>query len=147
MTGPYSELALLPQRNAAARRRKRIRNQFLAGSALIISVLLLIYGGRLLVLYALTSEADRPAASSIPLPTGSEIITTDSTCGSGGCSIILDVRPPEGSNPHELTTWLQATTGGHLPGNLLDPRTINLTTTEHEHSVEVNARFASTWLD
>lgn len=100
-----------------ARRTRRVA-VFLAVAVAVI------WAGRLLWLTMLASEGDVPPTSAIPLPTGSEILSEERACASGGCWVEIEVRPPSGKSPQELADDIGATPQLELPGNLIDPRTI-----------------------
>jgi hypothetical protein len=93
-------------------------------AAVVVSAVFL-YGLRVAWLWMMATEGDDvPPASSISLPVGANILREDTTCGSGGCALVLEVMPPSGQSPTELARTLGATPQFRLPGNLLDPRTI-----------------------
>lgn len=95
--------------------------RWLIVTALVVIALLL--GGRYLLLFIGATEGDVPSSTSLPLPVGTEIVSEQSGCGSGGCWLELTVRPPRGTSPQELAEQMGADPQLEIPGNLLDPRT------------------------
>jgi hypothetical protein len=104
---------------------KRGRHVLIA-VVIVLAVIVLLAVMRLAILDVFATEGDVPAASSIPLPTGSDVVDESVECGSGGCWVLLSVRPPEGMTPDELSTELGATPQARIPGTFWDPRTISL---------------------
>jgi hypothetical protein len=90
------------------------------------------------------TEGDVPSVSSLALPAGSAI-STDMSCGSGGCWSIFTVTPGAGSSPGELTNYLETTFDGRVPGSFWDPRTINLKAEVDGNSVVVTASYWITY--
>lgn len=109
------------------------------GVALVISYLIWC---ALLSLYA--TEGDVPSASFLDFPEGAAI-TTDKSCGSGGCWSTFTVRPGEDSSTTELTSYLETTYDGHVSGSVWDPRTVNFTTEIVGHTVVVTASYWITY--
>lgn len=72
------------------------------------------------------TEGDVPAASVLALPEGSEVVDESIECASGGCWLLLSVRPPEGMSPDELSSELGTTPQARIPGTLWDPRTVTV---------------------
>ncbi|WP_131922605.1 MULTISPECIES: hypothetical protein [unclassified Curtobacterium] len=91
-----------------------------------LALVTLLAGVRLVSLFAFATEGDVPPASSVSLPAGSELITEEKECASGGCWAVLSVRPPEGVSPQDLATSLGMTPQARQRGTLWDPRTVNL---------------------
>lgn len=102
--------------------RHRSRARGLIVAALVVISLLL--GGRYVLLFIGATEGDIPSSSSLPLPVGTEIVSEQSDCASGGCWLELTVRPPRGTSPQELAEQMGADPQLEISGNLLDPRTI-----------------------
>jgi hypothetical protein len=90
----------------------------------------------------LATEGDVPAASALAFPEGASI-STDKSCGSGGCWSMFTVRPGDDSSTAELTSYLETTYDGQVSGSFWDPRTINFTTEIAENAVVV---IASYWI-
>lgn len=82
-----------------------------ARSILIVAAVLLalFYVGRVGWLFMWADEGDVPPLSSVPLPDGAAILNEAVRCGSGGCSVVFLVRPPEGQSAEELATQMGAT--------------------------------------
>jgi hypothetical protein len=116
----------------------RVRNRWRTATIAAISalgVLLLIYLLRIATLWVSATEGDVPAASLIPLPNDATMLSEELTCGSGGCAIVLEVRPPAGWTADELVHEFPES----LPGTLLDPRTVWLTPEVEGNVVRVRA--------
>lgn len=90
------------------------------------------------------TEGDVPSVSSLNLPAGSAI-STNMSCGSGGCWSIFTVTPVEGSSPGDLTNYLETTFEGRVPGSFWDPRTINFEAEIDGNSVVVTASYWITY--
>lgn len=103
-------------------RRRRSRKRIivvLVVVAVLAVALTLAYGGRIAWLRLGASEGDVPPASSLSLLPGSEVISEEITCGSGGCTAIYEVRPPEGKSVEELGEKFTET---NTTGTFLDSR-------------------------
>lgn len=74
----------------------------------------------------MATEGDVPDASRIPLPAGSEVVSRDRECASGGCWITLTVRPPSGQTPTALAEAIGATPKLEVAGHILDPRSFSV---------------------
>lgn len=86
----------------------------------------MLVGARLAFLSAFATEGDVPPTASVSLPAGSEVVAEEKECASGGCWVVLSVRPPDGMSPHDLATSLGTTPQARQRGTLWDPRTVNL---------------------
>ncbi|MHC2998799.1 hypothetical protein [Microbacterium sp. HJ5] len=94
-------------------------------------------------LSTMATEGDVPPVSSIPLPAGSEVIGEELSCSSGGCTAVIEVLPPDGMSPAELAAALGAAPRLEIPGNLLDPRTINVRASAGEETLTLLADYFS----
>jgi hypothetical protein len=93
---------------------------------LVAGALMLAYFGRVAWLNLWATEGDVPPVSSLSLAAGSELVSEEIVCGSGGCSAIYEVRPPAGQSVAELAEELGTTPQTTVPGTILDPRNIRL---------------------
>jgi len=95
-------------------------------SALIIAavLVLLFYALHVGWLFISADEGDVPPLSAVPLPAGTVVLNETVGCGSGGCSVVYLVEPPQGQTPSELAAQLGATQQLSISGNLWDPRTV-----------------------
>lgn len=109
------------------------------GVLAVVGVLTVLVLGRYGLLWAGATEGDVPPRSSVPLPAGSAIVAERTECGSGGCSLVLTVRPPTGSTPADVATAIGATPTTQLPGDLVDPRPITLSAEASGTFLEVRA--------
>lgn len=100
------------------------RRRFITAVAVVLAILVLVFLGRFVWLSMGATEGSVPPASSLPLPAGSEIVSEDTECASGGCWTTFEVRPPEGLSPEGLATELGATPQARAPGSLLEPLTV-----------------------
>lgn len=91
---------------------------------LVVVVLALFYAARAAWLFAGATEGDVPAVSAVPLPAGTEILSESRDCASGGCWVMIEVRPPSGQSPKDLAADMGATPQLEVTGNVIDPRTI-----------------------
>lgn len=122
----------------------RTRRSVAWAIAAIAGCALLLYGLYVGWLSIMATEGDVPSASSIPLPAGAEILSEDKSCGSGGCTLVLVVAPPDGQSPADLAIELGVTPQLRLPGNLLDPRTVNVSGSAGDQTLQLWADFFST---
>ncbi|QHC58914.1 hypothetical protein [Rathayibacter sp. VKM Ac-2760] len=93
-------------------------------TVLVAAILLLL--GRYALLFLGATEGDVPPAAAIPLPAGSAVVGESAECASGGCWLVVSVRPPDGTTPEELERALGTDPQVRLLGDLWDPRTIRL---------------------
>lgn len=103
-------------------RSRRRRFVAVAGSVALTLALLYLVGFVFLSIGA--TEGNVPPTSAIRLPAGSEIVSEDKACASGGCWTSLEVRPPQGVTPDELAIELGATPQARIPGTFLNPLTV-----------------------
>lgn len=106
-----------------------------------IGVLALAYLGWFALLTIGSEEGDIPPASSLGLPEGATVVAEAKDCGSGGCWSTLTVRPAGGSSSAELKDYLDTTFNGRVPGNFVDPRTVNFMAVAGELSVVITASY------
>lgn len=106
-------------------------------------VLVVLYGGRVAWQMMMADEGDVPSSSSIPLPAGSTISSEEEACASGGCWIVVQVKPPAGQSPDDLATAMGATPQLRIPGNLFDPRTISVRAESNDQTLELRADYWS----
>jgi hypothetical protein len=118
--------------STVTRRRPPLGRRAVTGIVLatVAAGVLLLLAGLVLVRYLFlgigASEGDVPDASSMQLPAGSAVTASETSCGSGGCWTVFTVRPPDGTTPAELTRRIEDEHGDGIPGDLLDPRTIQV---------------------
>lgn len=91
------------------------------------------------------TEGDTPSASSLRLPEGASVVAEDRQCGSGGCWLVLEVRPPSGVTPDALATSLDLTPCGSIPGTLVDYRGISLHAEPGVATLEVTLSYWQEW--
>jgi hypothetical protein len=96
---------------------------------------------RMVMQVVFATEGDVPDASSMDLPVGSSVTASETSCGSGGCWTVFTVRPPDGTSPTELARQIEDEHGDGIPGDLLDPRTIQVSTEVRASDVEVRGSF------
>jgi hypothetical protein len=96
---------------------------------------------RMMMQVVFATEGDVPDASSMDLPAGSSVTASETSCGSGGCWAVFTVRPPDGTTPTELTRRIEDEHGDGIPGDLLDPRTIFVSTEVGGSDVAVRGSF------
>ena len=94
-----------------------------------------------------STEGDTPAASSLTLPDGATVLTTDKECGSGGCWSIFTVRPGPDITADEFARHLTNSFEGRLPGTFTDPRTVNFMTATGGSFVVITASYWATYDD
>jgi len=94
-----------------------------------------------------STEGDTPAASSLTLPDGAAVLTTDKECGSGGCWSIVTVRPGSDTTADEFARHLTNTFEGRMTGTFTDPRTVNFMTTTEGPFVVITASYWATYND
>ncbi len=112
-----------------------------------VAVLALVYGVRVAWLFAMATEGDVPASSSVPLPSGATIVSEENACANGGCWVTLRVEPPEGQSAEELATVLGAAPQIQIAGNFLDPRTISVQAAPDGRMLELRVDYWSqTWV-
>lgn len=92
-----------------------------------------------------STEGDTPSASSLRLPVGATVLTTDEECGSGGCWSILTMRPSSDSTADEFARQLTATFEGRIPGTFTDPRTVNFKTATQGRDLMITASYWATY--
>ncbi|MEV8219754.1 hypothetical protein AB0O65_08365 [Microbacterium sp. NPDC077391] len=109
--------------DAQPMRADRIRS---VRSVLIVAAVLvaLFYALHVGWLFISADEGDVPPLSAVPLPAGTVVLDETVGCGSGGCSVVYLVEPPQGQTASELAAQLSATEQLSISGNLWDPRTI-----------------------
>ena len=122
------------------RSRKRL---YLIGALVIVAVLAVLYAARVALLLIGAGEGDAPSVSSVPLPAGSEVTQVSTECGSGGCSTLISVRPPDGTTPEDLKSELGTTPQSRIPGSFWDPRTISLTSKREGPYLLIRANYFS----
>jgi hypothetical protein len=96
---------------------------------------------RMMMQVVFATEGDVPDASSMDLPVGSSVTASETSCGSGGCWTVFTVRPPDGTTPTELARQIEDEHGDGIPGDLLDPRTIFVSTEVGTSDVAVRGSF------
>lgn len=89
----------------------------------VIVLFAFFYGMYVLTLEIGRTEGDSPAATSLQVPAGTEVVTSDVQCASGGCWSWLELEPPEGMSPASLAESLGATPDAQIRGWILNPRT------------------------
>jgi hypothetical protein len=119
------------------------RRRILIALAIVVPVLVLGALGRYAMLALFATEGDVPAASSIALPEGSEVLEESTECASGGCWLLLTVRPPAEMTPDDLASALGTTPQARVPGNPWDPRTVSLGAEVHGSDLLVQADYWS----
>jgi hypothetical protein len=92
-----------------------------------------------------STEGDTPAASSLTLPDGATVFSTDKECGSGGCWSIFRVRPGPDITADEFARHLTTTFEGRIPGTFTDPRTVNFMTATEGPFVVITASYWATY--
>lgn len=113
---------------------------------LIVTVLALLYGARVIWLFMGATEGDIPAASALPLPAGTEVLTETHDCGSGGCWAVYSIRPPAGQSPEELADAMGASPQMAIRGHIVDPRTIWVWAEPGDDELTLRADyFSQTW--
>ncbi|QOD43155.1 hypothetical protein [Clavibacter zhangzhiyongii] len=123
--------------------RPRRRRRILIALAVVVAAVVLLMLARYATLSVFATEGDVPAASSIPLPEGSEVVDEGVECASGGCWLLLSVRPPEQMTVDELAAALGTTPQARIPGTPWDPRTISLRAEPHGSLLQVQADYWS----
>lgn len=109
-----------------------------AGVLLLLAMLVLV---RYAFLGIGATEGDVPDASSMQLPPGSSVTASETSCGSGGCWTVFIVRPPDGTTPADLARQIEDEHGDGIPGDLLDPRTIQVSAEVAGADVAVRGSF------
>lgn len=127
-----------PQPNGGSRRRK-IRTALIVAAALLI----VFYVVRLGWLFMMADEGDTPPLSVAPLPAGAQVVSQSESCGSGGCSVTLVVRPPAGQSAVDLASEMGTTPQLLVPGNLWDPRTVSVFATPSGDSLNISLDYSS----
>ncbi|NQX17977.1 hypothetical protein [Rathayibacter sp. VKM Ac-2857] len=122
--------------------RKHGRPSLIAGVTIAGAAVLcaLLYYGALAVF---ATEGDVPAASTIDLPDGSELVGETVECASGGCWRLLSVRPPDGMTPEQLSGEIGTTPQARIAGTLWDPRTITVSSAVEGPVLKVRADYWS----
>ncbi|WCD91459.1 hypothetical protein [Microbacterium sp. nov. GSS16] len=124
---------------ARASRRRTARSILIVAAVLFA----LFYVARVGWLFMWADEGDVPPLSSVPLPDGAAVLNETVGCGSGGCSVVFLVRPPEGQSAEELATQMGATPQLSVPGNLWDPRTVWLWAEPAAGALKITADYTS----
>ncbi|MFS0853337.1 hypothetical protein [Microbacterium sp. 179-I 3D4 NHS] len=110
---------------------------------IVLVVLAVMYAGRVFWLNVMAVEGDVPPASVVPLPSNAEILSESESCGSGGCSATLRIRPPEGLSPARLAEQMGVTPQLDVPGNFFDPRTVSVRGTPTGDLLTVSISYVS----
>lgn len=92
-----------------------------------------------------STEGDTPAASSLALPDGATVLSTDQECGSGGCWSIFTVRPGSDTTADEFDRYLTTAFEGRIPGTFTDPRTVIFVTSTQGLLVVITASYRATY--
>lgn len=132
----------------------RERGHYLRLAAIVVvGLVVLLYLGRIGTLYVFATEGDVPTASSLPLPSGSDVVGETIECGSGGCQAHFSVRPPGGMTPDNLADALGmgpdhlsnalGTPQARIAGSFWDPRTISMTSETQGQLLVITADFWS----
>lgn len=121
--------------------RSRRRQLILWILLIVVGVPSVMYLSWWWLLTALASQGDAPTAADMHFPESSVVVSTDTKCASGGCRSIFTLRPGKASSPETLSSKLEATFGGQIPGTLANPRTIDFTTKPTGTYLVVNARY------
>ena len=133
--------------SASRRRSPPLGRRTLAGIvvATIVAGLVVLLVGlfllRMMLQVVFATEGDVPDVSSMDLPVGSSVTASETSCGSGGCWTVFTVRPPDGTTPAELARQIEDEHGDAIPGDLLDPRTILVSTEVGASDVAVRCSF------
>lgn len=112
-------------------------------AASVVGLLVMVYVGRLLVLQMFATEGDVPSASTLALPSGSEITSETSECASGGCWSLFAVTPPPGTSVDDLAVELGVTPNECVMGSFLDPRSVSLSAESRGEQLLVRADYWS----
>jgi hypothetical protein len=139
MTGAMA----LDDRGRPRLRRRDWTSIVLAVIVSLSQVLLLAYLLWVAWLNLWATEGDVPPASSLSFPVGNDVVDEEITCGSGGCTVIYTVRPPEGQPAAALAEELGTTPETTVSGTFLDPRTSWLSAEPRGRSLTISAGYVT----
>lgn len=106
-------------------------------------VLVLFYAARVAWLFMMADEGDVPPSTVIPLPAGAQILGESESCGSGGCTLNVTVRPPAGQSADDLAAEMGTTPQLLVSGNIWDPRTVSVFATTSGSTLNISLDFSS----
>jgi len=117
------------------------RFRVIRGLVVLAGVLGFLYLAHIAILDMTSTEGDVPPASRMGFPDDADVVNTEKTCGSGGCTSVFTVRPGATSSPDGLAVYLSLAFDGGVPGSFFDPRTAYFETETRGTVVVVSANY------